>query len=115
VEDRFEFRHDEDKEKRHDAHCHRHHNDRVNHRRHDLVLNLVGFLLKFRKPVEHQLQHAANLARFDHVDVQVVKDPRMQRQRVRKRVTALNGVSKFVNGLFQYLVAFLFRQNGQAS
>ena len=48
VEDRFEFRHNEDEEKTHDRHRHRHHDHRIDHRRDDLVFNLGGFLLKFR-------------------------------------------------------------------
>src|ERR1700730_19053186 len=39
----------------------------------------------------------------------------MQGQRVRKSITALNGIGELVNCILQYLVAFLLCQDGQTS
>src|SRR5204863_824738 len=65
----FEPRHNEDKKKRHNPHGNRHHDAGIDHCRHNLVFDLRGFLLKFRKPGEHQLQYTADLAGLHHVDV----------------------------------------------
>ena len=69
VENYLEPRHNEHEEKTHDGHRHCHHDPRIDHCRYDFVFNLRSLLLKFRKPGEHKLKHAADLAGFDHVDV----------------------------------------------
>ena len=114
VENRFELRHNEDEEKTQDAYRHGHHDDGIHHGCYDFVFDLGGLLLKFRKPSEHKLKHAADFAGFDHVDVQIVEDPRMQRERVGKCAAALHGIRDFVDRVFQHLVALLFRQDVQA-
>src|SRR5436305_132850 len=103
--------HDEHEQETQDSNGHGHHDDRINHCREHFVLNLRGFLLKFRKAVKNQLEHAADFAGFYHVDVEVVKDSRMQRQRVGKRAATLHRVGQIVDGFFQQLVAFLLCQN----
>src|SRR5207248_11455165 len=90
VKNYFEPRHNEHEEETHDSHRHRHDNDRINHRRDHLVLNLRCFFLKLGKPGKHQFKDASNLARFDHIDVQIVKDLWMQRQCVGKSAAALH-------------------------
>src|SRR5207237_8635794 len=102
MENGFEFRHDEDQQKTHDPNCQCDHDHGIDHCRDDLVFDLRGFLLKLRKPVKHQLEHAADLARFDHVDKQVVKNLWVKGERFRKRITALYGVSEFVNSILKY-------------
>src|SRR5207247_9474728 len=69
VENQFEPRHNENEEKTHDAHSHCHHDAWIDHCRYDFVFDLRSLLLKFRQPGEHQFEHAADLAGFDHVDV----------------------------------------------
>ena len=38
------------------------HDDRINHRGDDLVLDLLRLFLELRETVQHQLEHAAELA-----------------------------------------------------
>ena len=107
MENYFKPWHDEHEQETQDSDGHGHHDDRIDHCREDLVLNLRGFLLKFRKPVKHQLEHTADFPGFYHVNVEIVKNSRMQRQRVGKRAATLHRVGECVDGFFQHLVAFL--------
>src|SRR4030095_14295350 len=107
----FEARDNEHQKETQDSHRHRHHDDRVNHGREDLVFNLRGFLLKFGKPVKHEFEHAADLASLDHVDVQIVEDFRMHRSCVGKSTGALHTVSDLADCFFQHLIAFLLSKN----
>ena len=52
----------------------------INHRRDDLVFDLLRFFLELGEPRQHDFEHAAELARFHHVDVEIVKNPRMLRE-----------------------------------
>src|ERR1035441_499682 len=51
-----------------------HHGDRIKHGRDDLAFDLLGLLHEFRQAVEHDFEHATQLARFDHVDKKPVED-----------------------------------------
>jgi len=59
VEDRFKSRDDEDQEKDHDPQGEKQHNDGVDHRGHDLVPDLLCFLLEFREAGQDQFEDAA--------------------------------------------------------
>src|SRR5215471_9790362 len=111
VKDGLEFRHDEHEQKSHNGDGHRDYDGGINHRSDDLVLNFRGFLLKFSKTVEHELEHAAELPGFHHVDVKIVEDQRMQGKRIGKRTAALDSVGQFVDGVFKHLIALLFFQD----
>ena len=97
VKDRFEFRHDKNQQEGHDRDRHRHHDDGINHGSDNLVLDLLRLLLEFREPAKHELEHAADLACFHHVDIKVIKDKRMLRQAFRKRAATLHSVGEFVD------------------
>ena len=111
VENRFELRHNEHEQEAHDRDRHSHHDNRIHHRAFYFVFDLGGFLLKLRKPVQHQLEYTTDLASLHHVDVKIVEYPRMQSKRIGKRIAALHSVSQFVDGVSQYSVAFLFCQD----
>ena len=57
VKDRFKLRDDEDEEENHDPDGENEHDDRIDHRGDDLVLDLLRLLLEFREPGQHQLEH----------------------------------------------------------
>ena len=97
MKNRFEFRHDENEQKRHDRDRHRHHDDGINHGSDDFVFDLLRLFLEFREPAKHELEHAADLAGFHHVDVKVVKDQWMLRQAFGEGTAALHAIGEFVD------------------
>ena len=111
VENRFELRHDENEQERHDRDRQRHDDDRINHRGDDLVFDLGRFFLELGQPSQDHFKHAADLAGFHHVDVKIVEDARMLREAVGKSAAALHGIGQFVDRVFQNRIAFLFAQN----
>ncbi len=111
MKDRFEFWHDEDQQKSHDRDRHRHDDDRINHGGDDFVFDFGRLFLKLGQPREHELEHAADFASLDHIDVKIVKDERKLLKTFGECVAALDRIGKFLDRAFQNLVAFLFGEN----
>ena len=115
MKDGLKLRHDEHKQKDHDQERHEHDDNWVDHRGLDLVSDLGGFFLEFRKARQNDFEHTAELSGLNHVDVKVVEDRRVLRERLRKSAATLHAVGKFVDRFLENFVALLFRENCQAS
>ena len=111
VEDRLELRHDEDHEEGHDDHGKGKHDDRINHRRLDLVFDLLRLFLELRETGENKFQHTAELAGFHHVDEELVKNSRMLRQALGESAAALHGIGELVDRVLEQNVALLFGED----
>src|SRR5436853_350434 len=90
VEDGFELWYDKNEQESHDRDGHGHHDERINHRGGDFVFDLGRFFLELGKPRQHELEHAADFARFDHVHVEIVKDQRVLRETFREGPASLD-------------------------
>ena len=84
VENLHEPRHHEEHEKRDDARAHATHHRRINHRRSELCLHLGELLEMVRHAPQHFHQRTALLAGAHHVDIQIRKNARLPRHRVRQ-------------------------------
>ncbi len=113
VKNRLEFRDDEDHQESHDDHREGEHDDRINHRRLDLVFDLLRFFLELGETTEDEFEHAAELASFHHVDEELVKNLRMLFEAFGKRAATLHGISELIDCALENKIAFLFRQHIQ--
>ncbi len=113
LENLLELRHDEHEQEAHDRHRDDQHDDRVEHGRHDLVLDLLRLFLELGQADEHQFQHAADLAGLDHVDVELVENLRVLRQPFGERAAALHRVAELGDGRLEHRVALLFFEHRQ--
>ena len=82
--------------------------DRVDHRGDDLVLDLLRLFLELGETVEHDFEHAAELAGLHHVDVELVEDPRVLREALGEGAAALDGFGQRVDGALAARDALLF-------
>ena len=110
---RLEFRDDEDEQERQDHDRDHEDDDWIKHRRHDLVFDFLGLFLEFRQAQEDELQHAAEFARLDHVDVEFVKDPRVPGQALGERSAALHGFRQIQDDPLEHRIRLLLGQDGQ--
>src|SRR6476469_22934 len=108
----LEFWNNENEEENHDGDGHDHDNDRINHGRFDLVPNLCRLFLELGQTRQNDFENTAELARFHHVDVEVVEDGWMLGQRIGKGGAALNAFRQLVNRSAQNRIAFLFGEHG---
>ena len=74
-----------------DAGGHDQHGDRVEHGGDDLALDLLGLLHELGEAVQHDFQHAAQLAGLDHVDEEPVEDLGMLGQALGEGAAAFDG------------------------
>ena len=65
------------------------HGDGVEHGRDDLAFDLLGLLHELGQAVQHDFQHAAQLAGLDHVDEEPVEDFGMLGQALGEGAAAL--------------------------
>jgi hypothetical protein len=114
VKDRLKPRDDENHQKRHDREREREHDDRINHRGHDLVLDLLRFLLELREAREDDFEYTAELTGPHHIDVEIVEQARMLGQPFGKGAAALDGIREFVDRALEDRIALLFREHAQA-
>ena len=76
-ENLLELRNDEHEQEAHDRDRDEEHDDWIEHRGDDLVLDFLRLFLKLGETVEHEFQHTAEFAGFHHVDVELVKNFRV--------------------------------------
>jgi len=106
-ENLFELRHDGHHQEGQNRHCHGDNNDGIYHGGDDLVLDLLRLLLKICQTGERHVQHAAGLARANHVDVKPVEDLWVLRQRFAECTAAFNGLGKLNQSSLQYGILLL--------
>src|ERR1022692_3626350 len=75
----LELGHDETHEQNHDAHGDDQNGHGIKQRGLDLALDLLRLFGKFREPLQHDFEHAAQFAGLDHVYEQLVENFRMLR------------------------------------
>ena len=73
------------------------HDDRIDHRGDDLVLELLRLFLELGETGQHDFEHAAELAGLHHVDVEIVEDARVLREAFGKGAAALHGIGQRVD------------------
>ena len=94
-EDLLEVRHDEDHQADHGQQRDGQHHARIDHRRLHLARNTGRFFHETGQAVENDLHRTGSLTRPDHVQIELVKRPRMLRQRLRERRSALDRLRRF--------------------
>ena len=98
-----------------DAHRHDEHRHRIKQGGLDLAFDLLRLFGKFRQAFQHHFQHAAQLARLDHVHEQAVENLGMLRQRLGKRAAAFNRQRQVAENFFERAVAFLLFKHAQSA
>lgn len=111
VEDAFELRDDEDEQEGHNDHRERKDDDGVDHRGLHFVFDLLRFFLELGETAENEFEHTAQLARFHHVDEELVKNLRVLLEAFGECAAALHGISHLTDGVFENDVALLFLQH----
>jgi len=94
-----------------DAHGNDHNEDRVRHRRLDLLAKLKVLLKEHRQPFERVVEHTTNLARAHQTHGQFAEDPRVLRHRLRERRTTLDLGLNVADDLLEAHVRRLLLQN----
>ena len=112
-ENRLELRDDKDEQKCQNHNRDHQDDDRIEHRRHDLVFDFLGLLLKFRQAQEDEFEHAAQLAGFHHVDVEFVKNLRVPGEALGECASALDGFGQIDDDALEDRVRLLFGENRQ--
>ena len=74
--------------------------DRIDHGGGHFVFDLLRLFLELGETVQNKLKHAAEFARLDHVDVELVEDARVLREGFGERAAALHRVGELINRLF---------------
>ena len=95
--------HDDERNGKHDA--------GINHRGFYFFLNFSGFFLEGRKTIKHGIEHAAGFPGTNHIDVKAVKHARILRERVGKRVPALNIFGNRFECRFENRIFFLIGED----
>ena len=87
------------------------HHRRVEHRALHAALDLRGFLDLERDAVEHCVEDAGRLARFDHRDVEAVEDLRVTGHRLREQHAGLDVRAKLLYDVREVLVVGLLLED----
>ena len=114
-ENRLKFGNNENKQKAHDHHRDEQNNRRIEHRRDDLVFDLLRFFLELREAQKNDLQHAAEFARFHHVHIELVENLRMPGERLGESAAGLNRLRDADDGFFENRIGLLLGKNGEAA
>ena len=91
------------------------HHNRVRHCALNLVLDLLSLFKKLGEPIQRLFKDTAGLTCLRHVNVKMVKNSRILRQRLRERRTPFHGDSHAEEGLLQCRILRLLCQNPETS
>ena len=80
IEHLLELRHNEQHQEGHDRHGDKHDDHRIDHRGHNLVLQLMGFLLVFSQTSQDHFENTSKFSSLHHVDIEFIKNFGMLRQ-----------------------------------
>jgi len=80
-----------------------------------LPLIFLRFFGKFRQAFQHHFEHAAQLARLDHVHEQAVENLGVLRQGLGKRAAAFDRQRQFAQDFFERAIALLLLQHAQSA
>ena len=115
VEHLLEFRNDRHEQERRDADCGNENHDRVDHRALHLVLDLLALLGEFGETAEDDFKNAARFTCLDHVDVKMVENLRILRERLGERSAGCDVLADAVQGLDHLGILHLTLQNLNAA
>ena len=112
---RLKFGNNKNEQKAHDHHRDEQNNRRIEHRRDDLVFDLLRLFLELREAQKNDLQHAAEFARFHHVHIELVENLRMPGERLGESASGLNRLRDTDDGFFENRIGLLLGKNGEAA
>ena len=112
---RLKFGNNKNEQKAHDHHRDEQNNRWIEHRRDDLVFDLLRFFLELREAQKNDLQHAAEFASFHHVHIELVENLRMPGERLGESASGLNRLRDTDDGFFENRIWLLLGKNGEAA